>query len=250
MEFHDHFSGHAAQYAEARPRYPDELFAHLAELAPGRELAWDCGTGNGQAAAALSRWFRHVLATDASVAQLAQAPTETKGVVFGAAAAEGPPLPDDSADLVTVAQAVHWFDHDRFWPEVARVLRPGGVVAVWCYDLMSVDPAVDALVHELYRDIVGEYWPPERAVIETAYRTLSFPFEEFDFPRCEMQHAWSLDQLTGYLATWSSVQGYMRARGEDPIRLIAERLAAAWGPAGERRTITWPIYTRVGRYAP
>ncbi len=159
--FADHFSAASADYARYRPDYPDRLFAYLADRAPGRRRAWDCATGNGQAARGLARHFAEVIATDASAQQIASAPPHRR-VSYRVAPAEDSGLPDESVELITVAQALHWFDRPRFWPEARRVLVPRGVIAVWCYDLLSIDAEVDAVVGRLYRDVVGPYWPPER----------------------------------------------------------------------------------------
>lgn len=244
-DFPDHFSGHAAAYAKARPTYPPALFAHLAELAPARESAWDAGCGNGQAARALAQHFERVLATDASAKQIEQAEPHPR-VEFAVARGEHAPLPDASVDLVTVAQALHWFDVDAFHAEVRRVARPNAIVAEWSYDLMHVTPAVDAVVHHLYRDVVGIYWPPERIHVEDAYAKLPFDFERVDVPDFAMQLEWTLDQLVAYLGTWSSVRRYADDRGEDPVAGLRDELASAWGSEASY-PVRWPLAVRVGR---
>lgn len=244
-DFPDHFSGHAAAYARARPTYPPELFAHLADLAPARGLAWDVGCGNGQAARAVVEHVARVVATDASAQQLAQAHAHPR-VQFARARAERAPLPDDSVDLVTVAQALHWFDLDAFHAEVRRVATSRALVAEWSYDLMTVTPQVDRVVQHLYRDVVGSYWPSERRHVEDGYAQLEFPFERVSVPAFAMQLTWSLEQLVAYLGTWSSVRRCMRARGEDPVAALRGELEAGWGSAASR-TVTWPLAVRVGR---
>ena len=154
MAFSDHFSARAADYASSRPRYPSALFAWLATIAPRRTLAWDCGTGNGQAATALARRFARVIATDASAEQIANAAPNPR-VIYRVAASERSGLPGGCADVVTVAQALHWFDLPRFWDEARRVLRADGVVAAWCYGLATVDPAVDDAVSAFYRSLAA-----------------------------------------------------------------------------------------------
>lgn len=244
-EFQDHFSGHAVDYARFRPCYPAALFAWLAQVAPGHDLAWDCATGNGQAAVALAAHFAQVVATDASAQQIAQAEVHPR-VRYAVAPADASDLTDGSADLVTVAQALHWFDLERFYTEVGRVLRPGGVLAVWSYGLFECLPAVDAQVCHLYGEIVGSYWPMERQLVEDGYRSLPFPFEELSAPGFSMTAEWSLAQVRGYLNTWSAVQRYRRDRGEDPLAAIDVPLRAAWGDAPVR-VIRWPLHLRVGR---
>lgn len=246
MVFRDHFSGHAADYAAARPTYPDELFAYLAGLAGGNELAWDCATGNGQAARGLAPRFARVVATDASDQQIAQCEPRD-GVEFRVEPAGKTGLGDDSVDLVTVAQALHWFDLDEFYAEVRRVTRAGAVLAVWCYDLMRVEPAIDAIVDRLYYEIVWDDWPPERAIVDAGYRTLPFPFEELDPPPFEMRHSWDLPSLRGYLETWSSVQRYRARVGRDPLPEIDAELREAWGDSSIRREARWQLFLRVGR---
>ncbi len=245
MAFHDHFSGHASDYARHRPHYPDELFEHLAEFAPGRRLAWDCGTGNGQAASRLARHFDRVVATDASAQQI-DAAQPLAGLNLAVAAAEASPLEDQSVDLVTSAQAPHWFDLERFYGEVRRVARPGGAIALWSYGLMYVEPEFDEALMRLYRGIVGEYWPPERAIVEVGYQSLPFPFDEADVPEFEMVHEWTLAELLAYVRTWSAVQRYIAAEGHDPVPLVEAELAKCWGEE-ERRAVRWPLSMRLGR---
>lgn len=245
MSFKDHFSGHADAYARFRPRYPEALFAWLAWLAPARRLAWDCGTGNGQAAVALAAHFERVVASDASSEQLAHAIPHGR-VLYRVAPAEAPPPEARGADLVTVAQALHWFDLERFYPAVQRVLAPDGVLAAWGYGLMQVSPAVDAVVADYYHNVVGRYWPPDRAHIENRYLTLPFRFPEIVAPDFSMTAEWTLDTLLGYLDTWSATRRYLAAHAQHPLEQVAAALRHAWGEA-EQRTVTWPLFLRVGR---
>jgi len=244
--FPDHFSGHAELYRRYRPTYPAGLYAWLAGLTRGREVAWDCATGNGQAAVGLAGHFRMVVATDASAEQVRHArPHPAVRYLLGAA--ERAPLADASVDLVTVAQAVHWFDLDAFYLEARRVARPGAHLAVWTYSLVRVDAAVDALVDWFYTDVVGSYWPPERIHVHERYERLPFPFEEAQAPAFDMRPRWTRADLLAQLTTWSSVNRYRRERGEDPLALLEPRLARAWPRADEVRTLSWPISLRVGR---
>lgn len=243
--FPDHFSGHAADYARARPTYPAPLFAHLAGRAPSRRLAWDVGCGSGQAACALAAHMEKVVATDASAKQLAQATVRPR-VAYANARAERAPLRDGSVDLITVAQALHWFDLEAFHAEVRRVARPGAILAEWSYDLMHATPAVDALVQHLYRDVVGPYWPPERIHVEDGYARLAFDFERVDTPEFAMQLEWTFEQFSAYLKTWSSVRRYADARGHDPVDERRDAFARAWGNE-TTRVVTWPLTLRVGR---
>lgn len=246
MGFKDHFSAHAADYSKHRPHYPAELFAFLAALGPGRETAWDCATGNGQAAVDLARHFRRVIATDASAVQIANAVAHER-VLYCVSAAESAAFGDAGVDLVTVAQALHWFELPLFYAEVRRVLRPRGILAVWAYNLLTVAPAIDAVVNRFYRETVGPCWPPERRLLEDDYRTVPFPFREQTVPTFVMTAAWTLDDLLGYVATWSATQRYRATRHVDPLVPLARELAPLWGDASASRTITWPVALRVGR---
>jgi SAM-dependent methyltransferase len=245
MTFKDYFSSQSNGYSRFRPRYPRELFAFVAGAAERRAHAWDCGTGSGQAAVALAEWFDRVTATDASQSQLSNAEAHPR-VTYLLAQAECCPLETRSVDLVTVAQALHWFDLPTFYSEVRRVSRTGGVLAAWCYGLATVDAAIDRVVHHLYEDILGAYWPPERHAIELQYAAIEFPFVELAAPEFAIVEDWTCDDLLGYLNTWSSAEQYKKQNGVDPVAQIAPELRRAWGPQ-ERRQIQWRIYMRIGR---
>jgi SAM-dependent methyltransferase len=245
--FQDYYSGHAADYRAFRPVYPKELFAHLASVAPARDLAWDCGTGSGQAAVALAAHFARVFATDASADQVKNAESHPR-VEYAVARAEACPLPDRSADLVTVAQALHWFDFDRFYAEVRRICRPGGLLAVWTYELHSVGDRVDPVLRRFQAD-VDPYWPPDRVWVDTHYRTIPFPFPELPAPRFEMAVEWDLPRMLGYMSTWSATKSFFQARGFDPIERLAGEFAAAWEDPAKRRTVRWEFTVRIGRAA-
>jgi SAM-dependent methyltransferase len=247
VTFADHFSAAAAGYAAHRPRYPAALFAWLAAAAPARRHAWDCATGSGQAAVALAAHFAAVTATDASAAQLAHAAPHPR-VAYAEARAEASGLAAGSADLVTVAQALHWFDRDAFYAEARRVLARGGVLAVWSYD--DAEPG-DAAVAAAFRAFVGPaidpYWPRERGLVGLGYRELAFPFDEFAPPPLEMACDWTLAELLGYAGTWSAVAACRRATGRDPVPALGEALAPAWGDPARRVRVRWPLVVRAGR---
>ena len=246
MTFHDHFSEHAEDYARFRPTYPDSLYTFLADAVTARGLAWDCATGNGQAAVGLAKHFERVIATDASRPQIAQALAHPR-VEYRVAEATQSGLADASVDLVTIAQALHWFDTPTFYAEVRRVLTPAGVCAAWGYGLMRIAPAIDAVVDHYYRDVVGPYWPPERVHLDAGYATLGFPFAEIAAPPFAMQATWPLAGLLGYLATWSATKRYVQILGMDPLDRVSGDLTRAWGPADVTHLVTWPLYLRVGR---
>lgn len=244
MSFQDHFSTQASTYAKARPTYPPALFAELARLAPGRSLVWDCGAGNGQASVGLAEQFERVVATEPSAAQLAEAAPHPR-VAYVQSAELVPGIADGSADLVTAAQAAHWFNRGMFYAEVRRVLRPGGIVALWSYGICQIEPAVDQLVHHFYSETVGPFWPPERRHPETGYREFEFPFAEFPFPRAAMELQWTAAEFAAYLRSWSAVARYRKTHGTDPVNQFEVSLAAVWGPG--RRRVVWPLAGRIGR---
>lgn len=245
--FADHFSGVAATYAGFRPTYPPALFAWLARQTPGRQLAWDCAAGSGQASIDLAGHFDHVVATDASAEQIAAAAPHPR-IAYRVAPAEASGLADASVDLITVAQALHWFDLDRFYAEARRVLKPSGILAVWTYGVLVLDDArLDERVQVFYRDTVGPYWPPERHHVATGYRELSFPFAEIAVPPVHMETRWTLPQLLGYLRSWSATARYVAAHGSDPVAALAAELAPLWGEPAQARAMAWPLSVRVGR---
>lgn len=246
--FEDHFSAQAKEYARSRPHYPPQLFDYLAFVAPGHRLAWDCGTGNGQAAVELARHFQRVVATDASPDQLALAAPHER-VEYRLEPAEEVSLPPRSVDLVTCAIAVHWFDLDRFYPAVRGVLAPRGVLAVWTYHFPHIDPAVDRIVEHYYRDVLAGYWPERFHYVDQRYETLPFPFEELTPPQLHMQTDWTLENLTGFLSSWSATERYRLERGHHPVGLIWPELSQAWGAPGVRRHVRWPLHLRLGRVA-
>ncbi|HEX6705717.1 MAG TPA: class I SAM-dependent methyltransferase [Albitalea sp.] len=242
----DHFSAVAAQYAQSRPTYPDELFAWLAGQCASQALAWDVGAGNGQASVALAAHFDRVLATDLSEEQIREA-TPHPRIEYRVAPAERSGLAAGSADLVTVAQALHWFDLDAFYAEVRRVLRPSGVVAAWTYGVLSVGgAAVDGIVDHYYREVVGPYWPAERRHVESGYAQLAFPFRSLSSPVFVIRRQWGLDALLGYMRSWSATARMHKATGVDPVREVERSLGAAWGARDSTREVSWPIAMRVG----
>ena len=247
MKFKDHFSSRAAAYASFRPHYPKALFTYVAGLCAHHELALDCGTGNGQAAVELAEYFHHVVATDPSPRQIENATTRSN-VEYRVARAEDSGLPRRSVDLVTAAQALHWFDAAAFFSEARRVLKEDGAIAVWGYGDPVVDtPQMQQLLHEFNRVKLEPYWFPERKLLLDGYRTIEFPFTELTPPELELRAEWTLRQLLGYLRTWSSAARYLEEHGSDPVSIIEPSLAALWGDPEHRRLIRWPIYLRAGK---
>jgi predicted kinase/ubiquinone/menaquinone biosynthesis C-methylase UbiE len=242
--FSDNFSEVAEGYSKFRPGYPAELIAWLASQAPSHQCAWDCATGNGQAALLLASHFDVVMATDASARQIERARSHRR-VRYSVAPAERSGLEDHSVDLITVAQALHWFDLEAFYREVARVAVAGAVIAVWTYDLVRVSPLIDRCLQRFYHEEVGEYWSAHRRHVESGYRTLSFPFEEIEPPEFYMSDVWEFGQLLGYVRTWSAVQRYVAERGEDPVDRLERELVSMWDVGSMK--VTWPLKVRAGR---
>jgi SAM-dependent methyltransferase len=244
--FKDHFSALATSYATYRPEYPAELFEWLAGLCAEHELAWDCATGNGQAAKCIAEHFEYVIATDASADQIAHA-QGAENVVFRVASAEHSEIKKHSVDLLVVAQAAHWFDLDTFYIEAKRVLKPNGIIALITYANHRVSPKIDEPALHYYQDVIGDYWPDERKWVETGYRDLPFPFTEIKAPEFKLQAHWSLPHFVGYQATWSATKRYIESSGHNPIPELQAQLAPLWGTPETLRRIEWPISLRVGK---
>lgn len=243
-EFKDHFSQVAKEYRTFRPEYPEELFRWLATVAPRQEAALDCGCGTGQAAVALAPYFNNVYAVDPSTEQIACAIANDK-VTYLVAPAEQTGLPEESQDLIIAAQALHWFDLDRFYPEVRRIARGKAVFAAFSYGLVTVTPETDKVIKHLYYDILGRYWPPERRHVDEGYRTLPFPFQEIATPEFVMTANWDLDHLLGYLATWSAVKEFRARTSNDPLKAAEDELRKVW-ERSEVKIISWPLVIRAG----
>jgi ubiquinone/menaquinone biosynthesis C-methylase UbiE len=246
MNFKDYFSRQASEYTRYRPHYPAALFEYLAELATDHQLAWDCATGSGQAALGLTSYFEKIIATDASDKQIANA-TAHERITYIVTPAERTEIISGSVDLIVVAQALHWFNLDKFYAEVRRVSTSGGVLAVWSYSLLRITPAIDRLVDKFYSDVVGPFWPAERKFVDDKYRSISFPFHEHSTPSFQMEVRWNLNHLIGYLNTWSAVQRFKEEHKTDPVEAFAQDLKGEWGRPGEEKEINWPINLRVGR---
>ncbi len=244
--FRDHFSAGSPAYARFRPRYPRALYDWIADEAPATALAWDCATGTGQAATDLAARFTHVVATDASRAQLAAAATHPR-VSYMQSTAEAAGLASGCADAVVAAQAVHWFDMPAFFREAGRVGRPGALVAVWTYGHLRLPPDLDALFVPFYESVVGPYWPPERQLIERGYVDVPMPFTPVDAPVLTMDTLMTMAGLEGYVGTWSATARYREARGHDPVPQLMKELAGVWGDPMSAKPAAWPMAIRAGR---
>ena len=242
--FKDHFSTLSDGYARYRPTYPAELFQFLASVASAKTVAWDCATGSGQVAVALSDHFSNVVASDASQAQI-DAATRHAGVEYRVATAEQSGLAGSSVDLITVGQAFHWFDEALFMAEARRVLRPEGVLAIWCYELCEVNEECNTVVDRLYRDILDGYWTPERMMVEQGYSGVTMPGMPVLAPELAMSFDWHVADMLGYLRSWSACKRYETQVGSDPVAEIAAELRSVWGD-GVRRVV-WPLAIKVSR---
>jgi len=243
------FATVAREYAKFRPGYPPDLFAWLARVSPSCAAAWDCGCGSGQASLALAEHFSQVYATDVAPEQIGAAKPHAR-VQYRVASAERSGLAERSVDLVTVAQALHWFDVAAFYAEAARVARPGALLAVWHYPRPQfVDAELDRRFFAFYSEVVGPYWPPERRHLESWYQTLPFPFEEMETPQFGLELSWNIDQVAGYVSSWSATVRYAQALGTDPVPHLRESLSAAWPPEAASVPIRMTIGLRVGKLA-
>ncbi len=247
MSFQDHFSPRAQEYSRFRPGYPRELFQYLADRAPARRRVWDCATGSGQAAVALAEHFEAVVATDASARQISHA-TPHPRVRYAKASAEASGIEPASVDLITVAQALHWFDFDAFYREVRRVARPRALFAAWGYGLLRTEnPKINHAVASFYSETIAAYWPPERKHLDSGYDSIPCPFITVVPPLHSMTAHWTLRQLIGYIDTWSAVARYRRAQEQDPLPALADRIGKLWGKAEGSVEIRWPLYFKLGR---
>lgn len=246
QRFKDHFSGHARDYAVYRPSYPVALYEWLSSITPDRSLAWDCATGNGQVATSLARYFDHVVATDASAEQVKEAKANP-GISYRIEPAEKSSNSDSSVDLITVGQAYHWFNHSDFLLEADRVLRPGGVIAIWTYKLAEIESDIDDIIFELYEEILGEYWPPERQFIDREYQDFNLPWEELNTPQFSMDTTWTLTALLGYLNTWSGLRRYVKDKHVNPLDMVQGRLSEVWGDPDNGKMVRWPLIVKASR---
>lgn len=249
MSFRDHFSDHADLYASARPTYPDALFDFVAAAAPARDLAWDCATGNGQAAVGLARRFRAVEATDASTRQIEHA-VPAPGVRYSVQPAERTSFAPASFDAVCVAQALHWFDLAAFFREVRRVLRPGGAFVAWSYDWFSLSEAIDLEFRRAVLEPLEPFWAQRNRLAWRGYRDVPFPFEPIDVPALRMEFDWNLPQLLTYVRTWSATRRCLERRGPAFLDRAAESLQTVWGDPNDPRRISMRLHIRAGRHTP
>jgi SAM-dependent methyltransferase len=241
----DLFSGHANLYAAFRPTYPDELYAFILSHVTGRDCAWDCGTGNGQVARRLAQDFNRVCATDISIEQLEKAPRLDR-IEYSVSPAEKTRFPAGSFDLITVAQALHWFNVDLFYEEARRVAKKDAVIALWGYGHITINDQIDPLLRHFYSNVVGKYWDDARRHVETEYNELTFPFDEIQSPRFYIEQEWTMLHLVGYLESWSATQKFIRETNINPLHNLEPELKRCWGDA-ETIDVRFPLFLKLGR---
>ncbi|MGO4573862.1 class I SAM-dependent methyltransferase [Microvirga sp. 2TAF3] len=246
MSFKDHFSARSSDYAAYRPTYPRAAVDYLASLCAGHDVALDVGCGTGQLSVLLAEDFDKVIATDASAQQIEKA-TPHPRVDYRVAAAERSGLADHSVDLITAAQAAHWFDLPAFYAEARRIGKPGAILALVTYGVVQADPEINPVIQHFYKDVIGPYWPPERRHVEEGYRAFDFPFKELSPPPLAIEVQWRVADFIGYAETWSAVRGTEKALGREPVESFQRELVKAWGDPERRRAIRFPLSFRIGR---
>lgn len=240
----DNFSSQAKLYAQFRPSYPQVFFDFLLPLVKNKNCVWDCATGNGQVASILADSFEKVYATDISQKQLDNA-VQKANIIYKLEPAEQTSFANDIFDLITVGQAAHWFDFEKFYAEVIRVLRPGGVIAIFGYAFMRFNDNMDKVIGDFYSGNLDGYWDDERKYVDEDYKTIPFPFDEIKVPAFTSVYEWNVEQLIGYLNTWSAVQHYIKRNGNNPVDDVEKKIKSAWG-SSETKQVTFPIIARVG----
>lgn len=240
------YSGFAERYSASRPGYPGELFAWLASVAPRCEVAWDTATGNGQAALGLAVHFDRVIGTDTSAAQIAHA-TRHPRVEYRVGRAEESHLASNSVDLVVAASALHWFDLPAFYAEAHRVARRGGVLAAWSYHVAHVEPPFDDVLWRFYRDVVQPYFAPGARLVDERYEGIVLPGRALEPPPFVLSVDWTASEILGFVSTWSGVQSYVEATGDDPVKMLEPDIEAVCGSPDSRHVVRWPLYLRASR---
>ena len=240
----DNFSNQALLYAQYRPTYPPALFEYLAGFVANKNTAWDCGTGNGQSAVALSKYFKKVIATDISSKQIDNA-EKAVNIYYSVQPSEHTNIESSSVDLITVAQAIHWFDFEKFYAEVKRVAAQNAFIAVWAYSLLKIEGTIDEIISDYHFNFLGNYWDAERKYVDDEYKNIPFPFNQINTPPFFIEKYWSLTELEGYLNTWSALQKYIAAKGYNPVPGLINSIKPYWG-SQEKRKIIFPIHLLLG----
>lgn len=231
-------------YAQYRPEYPQALFDYILGFVKEKKLAWDCGTGNGQSAKVLSNYFEKIFATDISQKQIDNAHKEAN-IFYAIEPAEKTSLADKTVDLITVAQAIHWFKFESFYAEVNRVAKPGAVIAVWTYSLLNISANIDSIINEYHYKTLENFWDPERKYVDDGYSTIPFPFAKIETPSFNIEVNWTLKELNGYLNTWSALQKFMAVNSFSPANEVMNKIEQHWGDS-EKRKILFPVHLKLG----
>jgi len=239
----DLFSKDSKKYAAFRPTYPQALYDFIMKHVTKNGVAWDCASGNGQVAKDLSDRFDKVYATDHSANQIANA-VQKDNIIYSVSPAERTSFAGKQFDLITVGQALHWFDIPAFFNEVRRVSKPGGVVALWGYSLVSINNTIDPVIRHFYTEVIGPYWDKERKLVDDQYKTVEFPFDKIEVPSFEFSFQWTFDELIGYLSTWSSVQKYIKQNQSDPVEQVIGDIRRLWGEG--RKKVSFPLFVLMG----
>jgi ubiquinone/menaquinone biosynthesis C-methylase UbiE len=245
MSTKDYFSDQSKVYATFRPKYPEALYHFIYLHLTNKNAAWDCATGNGQVAGHLSIDFKEVFATDLSKQQIAEA-IQKENIHYSVSPAEKTTFSDSQFDLITVGQALHWFDREAFYREAKRLLKPGGLLAVWGYANLNIDPAIDGRFDHFYKNVVGPYWDDARRLVEQEYKTIPFPFKEIPAPKFEIELQWTINHFAGYLTSWSATQKFIKANGYNPVQNFIRTLNALW-KENEVKSVTFPVFLRLGQ---
>ena len=241
----DLFSKQSDLYARYRPTYPKALYEYILSFVKDKNIAWDCATGNGQAAAVLADHFKKVIATDISAAQIEKA-TLKENLEYLVCPAESTPFEENTFDIVTVAQAYHWLKWNKFREEVLRVCKPGAVIAVWMYyNNTTGDKKVDDAIHDFYENVTKKYWDYERKYVEEKYFAVEFDYELLPVKDFKTTLEWKREDMLGYISSWSAIQKYIKVNGHSPIPIIEEEIKKLW-PEGEIKKVSFPIYLKLG----
>lgn len=240
----DNFSRQSEAYARFRPRYPRALFDFISIHTPSKNYAWDAGTGNGQSAVELAVIFDQVIATDISKKQLAQAPL-LSNIDFRLEPSEQTTIPSGVVNLVTVSQALHWFDLQKFYAEVKRVAAPGAMIAVWTYSLLTIEPGLDDKIRAFNFDTLRGYWDKERVHVDNGYKEIPFPFKTISCPLFFIETEWSLAEMVGYIETWSGVSNYEKRENHSPVPALRQEIERYWNES-EKKKIRFPVHLKMG----
>ena len=241
----DNFSTQSDKYAKFRPSYPSEFFDFLNSVITKKENAWDCGTGSGQVAFELAKTFDNIYATDISQSQIDNARQSAK-IEYSVQPAEKTNFAENTFDLIIVAQAIHWFDFEKFYAEVKRTAKENAKLCVVGYGLLEITPEIDFVIRDFYTKVIGEYWDKERKYVDENYTTIPIPFKEIQVPKFENKHEWNLKHLVGYLNTWSAVKHYIKKNNHNPIEELEIKLKKTWN-IGESKIVKFPILLRIGQ---